>query len=304
MPIKPMAITIRAYDAQADEDRAVEFWAEVAQRDADIQPPSRAGWRAYVGRSSNRDGRDFAWAEDGGESVALLMSAREWDVPGEPRNFRIVVDPTRRRQGVATRLLRYVEEQDAGADVLLQASCRRSWEAGTQFLTHHGFHAVLEDLWMVADTDPNPGPVPSGIRLRAYVPGPSDDAAWVRLNAEGYEGGPEFTSISPEDIELMRSEDGFGLTFAQSEDSSVGFCHVDQYAGKHYINSLVVSPTQRGSGIGRALLRDAIAQLHRAGERRVRLTVFAHNAPALALYQSIGFAVEDVSSVYQKERGS
>ena len=157
---------------------------------------------------------------------------------------------------------------------------------------------------MVADTFPEAGPVPDEVRLRPCIPGPGDDAAWIRLNEEGYAGGPEFSALSPKDLELMRSESGFRLAFAQDDDAIVGLCHVDQYAQKHYINSLVVSPSHRGRGLGRALLCDAIATLRRAGEDRVRLTVFADNAPAVALYRSVGFTVEDVSSVYQKAAGS
>lgn len=52
----------------------------------------------------------------------------------------------------------------------------------------------------------------------------------------------------------------------------------------------VASPL-RGRGIAGALLRGALAQLAAAGARRCLLEVRCSNAPALALYRRLGFAV-------------
>ncbi len=48
----------------------------------------------------------------------------------------------------------------------------------------------------------------------------------------------------------------------------------------------------RGKGVGRALLTDALAWAPSAGITRVELYVYARNAPAIALYEKHGFAIE------------
>ncbi len=48
----------------------------------------------------------------------------------------------------------------------------------------------------------------------------------------------------------------------------------------------------RGKGVGRALMADAIAWAPTAGIKRIELYVYCRNAPAIALYEKFGFAVE------------
>ncbi|WP_225102298.1 GNAT family N-acetyltransferase [Streptomyces sp. CoH27] len=60
------------------------------------------------------------------------------------------------------------------------------------------------------------------------------------------------------------------------------------------IQGLAVADEARGQGIGRALIRAAVAQARGRGARRLSLRVLGHNAPARALYASEGFAVEGV----------
>ncbi|MEU3945068.1 GNAT family N-acetyltransferase [Streptomyces sp. NPDC029526] len=64
--------------------------------------------------------------------------------------------------------------------------------------------------------------------------------------------------------------------------------HVRQIAG------LAVAEDARGLGVGRALVRAAVAEARRQGARRITLRVLGHNAPARALYASEGFVVEGV----------
>ncbi|WP_406860523.1 GNAT family N-acetyltransferase [Streptomyces sp. HUAS MG47] len=60
------------------------------------------------------------------------------------------------------------------------------------------------------------------------------------------------------------------------------------------IQGLAVAPHARGRGVGRALLRAACDEARRQGARRITLRVLGHNAPARALYEAEGFAVEGV----------
>ncbi|OIJ65526.1 GNAT family N-acetyltransferase [Streptomyces mangrovisoli] len=60
------------------------------------------------------------------------------------------------------------------------------------------------------------------------------------------------------------------------------------------IQGLLVAPEARGHGVGRALVRAAVTEADRRGARRITLRVLGHNAPARALYEAEGFAVEGV----------
>lgn len=53
-------------------------------------------------------------------------------------------------------------------------------------------------------------------------------------------------------------------------------------------------PQYRGQGIGRRLAEKTIARAKRIGLERIELDVYASNKPAIALYKSLGFALEGV----------
>ena len=56
---------------------------------------------------------------------------------------------------------------------------------------------------------------------------------------------------------------------------------------------VAVAPAARGRGLGRALVAAAAAEARRLGLRRLRLNVYADNAPARRLYAALGFAEDD-----------
>ncbi|MGP2442579.1 GNAT family N-acetyltransferase [Streptomyces sp. JW3] len=60
------------------------------------------------------------------------------------------------------------------------------------------------------------------------------------------------------------------------------------------VHGLAVSEAARGHGIGRLLVRAAVAEARRLGARRLTLRVLGPNTPARGLYESEGFAVEGV----------
>ncbi|MDR7438833.1 MAG: GNAT family N-acetyltransferase [Armatimonadota bacterium] len=58
------------------------------------------------------------------------------------------------------------------------------------------------------------------------------------------------------------------------------------------IEAVAVLPQARGRGVGRALMRRALAEAWRVGKRRAALYVVEGNLPALRLYESLGFRAE------------
>src|SRR3954451_21497898 len=68
--------------------------------------------------------------------------------------------------------------------------------------------------------------------------------------------------------------------------------------GRGYISTLAVAVGERGRGLGRGLLLHALADLQRVGARGLTLGVEAENETALALYRSVGLAVEYEWRIY------
>lgn len=73
---------------------------------------------------------------------------------------------------------------------------------------------------------------------------------------------------------------------------SPGLCGyaITGFAGDHgYLQRLAVDPAQQGTGLGRALVADALAWLTDRGATGASVNTQEHNARALALYERLGF---------------
>jgi ribosomal protein S18 acetylase RimI-like enzyme len=66
-----------------------------------------------------------------------------------------------------------------------------------------------------------------------------------------------------------------------------------------YIYDIEVHEDHRGEGYGRATMLAAIEEARELGAETVGLHVFGHNAPARALYQSLGFVETNVSMSFE-----
>jgi ribosomal protein S18 acetylase RimI-like enzyme len=62
-----------------------------------------------------------------------------------------------------------------------------------------------------------------------------------------------------------------------------------------HIFLLYVAPNHRRRGLGSALMQQAEAWARARGDRKIGLQVFAHNAAAIALYQSLGYGVQSLT---------
>jgi [ribosomal protein S18]-alanine N-acetyltransferase len=76
---------------------------------------------------------------------------------------------------------------------------------------------------------------------------------------------------------------------ARRGDTLLGFALAACADADAEILSLAVVEAERGAGLGRKLLEATLAGLRKRGVERVHLEVRGSNAPALALYESLGF---------------
>ena len=266
-----------------------ELLTESARLDDTLLPISLGDWRAFVARSFNSAGRDFALAREEGCPVAVLMSAR-YEEHGAPlRNLRVIVHPHHRGRGIARRLMDYAEAQDPAQDVTRQASTMGTWEVADGLLRRRGFAVTTTSLWMQLDAaSPDPHP-PEGVRLRPA----RDAAAWCRVHNEAYANDPDFTPLTLEDCRAHRSETRFHLWLAERAGEVVGLCNTEELGGVSHVNSLACARAERGRGTGRAPLLSGLHTLRAEDAGPVRLNVLAENAPAVGLYASVGFRETD-----------
>ncbi len=143
----------------------------------------------------------------------------------------------------------------------------------------------------------------SAFRIRPAQPG--DAAALVAL-AEAVGGEPEGWLISDTGwrtvgeerryLRAVRRHPDAAVFVAVSERGVVGRLSVarDPHPASRHVADLglMVAEAERGRGIGRALLDEAVRWARASGVRKLELHVFPHNEPAIRLYERFGFVRE------------
>lgn len=299
VPPNPALAQIDRY-RRADAGAVARLLAECAARDPTLDPVSLEEWRAFTRESFNRGARDFCLARVGDRAVALLTSTLLTRQAPPVRHFRIVVHPDARRRGIGTLLLRRLEAQAPTHGVALQCNCSAGWSAGRQFLERFGFEIARRHLEMeLRDPRARPFRLPGGCVIRPLDGTASDDAEWLRLDHEGYADDPDAQQPTPKDLATRGMEHGFRLWLLERDGSAIGFLHATS-GSRARIHSLVVEPAFRGRGLGGALMLHAIEALRRDGAVALMLGVRTENAPAVELYERLGFAVVEETETWRR----
>jgi mycothiol synthase len=285
----------------ADAEAVAAFFASAHRADPAVEFVPVAAWRAFLSMPANRRGRDFRLAWVRGRVAGVLTSTLlDGTRHGRRRrHFRIVVHPDLRGRGVGAALLGALEGQPIPRPrPTLQTLVPGSWARARAFLGARGFREVHRDVEMRRGGGPVPAPdPPAGVAIRPLA-GAADEAAWIRIHDASYAGDFHFEPLSRAAIRAELRAPGAFAFVAASRGRPIGVVlgrdHGDDGAA---IQSLIVSPRSRRRGVGRALLRAALAAIRARGRRRTTLGVDARNARAIALYASEGFvpAREDVT---------
>ena len=140
---------------------------------------------------------------------------------------------------------------------------------------------------------------PDGVRLRPFVPGVDDDA-WLRVNNRAFAHDPDQGGWNAATLHGRTAEPWFdpaGLLLAEDDAGLAGFCWTrvhpaappaePERVGEIYV--IGVDPDRQGTGLGRALVVAGLASLAERGVEHGMLFVDTENAPALALYEALGF---------------
>jgi ribosomal protein S18 acetylase RimI-like enzyme len=134
---------------------------------------------------------------------------------------------------------------------------------------------------------------PSGFTVERYRSGEDDDAvhalvyvdaAWAEVPGHK-ERSPEGwrSRLTPAHLGWVARRDGRPAGWV------VGRVYED---GRGWIEQLAVARSERGLGLGRALLLHSLAELRSRGASSLALGVQAENGNAIGLYRDVGFVVE------------
>ncbi|HEY9356413.1 MAG TPA: mycothiol synthase [Arthrobacter sp.] len=222
--------------------------------------------------------------------------------------LEIAVHPTYRNQGVADRLVGALKTA-RGLDGL-KAWSHGNHEAAADLAARYGFGPVRE-LWKMrlatASAELPDAGLPDGVSLRAFVPG-QDEVAWLAANREAFAHHPEQGGMTRADLDARMAEDWFdpaGFLLAVDGSGRLLGYHWTKVHPRHGDHPAIgevyvvgVSPEAQGMGLGKALTVAGIRHLQNLGLHAVMLYVDADNAPAVRLYQRLGFTRWDMDVMY------
>ncbi|GIG23723.1 mycothiol acetyltransferase [Cellulomonas chitinilytica] len=217
----------------------------------------------------------------------------------------LVVDPSRRRTGIGSRLLgRLRSEAAVVPGRTLQVWAHGDLPAARAFAGDAGM-VVVRELWrMRLDlTSPRPErPLPQGVRVRPFVPG-QDEEAWRRVNSRAFAYHPEQGRMTSNDLRAREAEPWFdpaGFLLAEREGALLGSVWTkvhpsdegrdDGHAaavGEIYV--VGVDPDAQGLGLGGALTALGLDHLAARGLSSAILYTGAENTVAIRTYTRLGF---------------
>lgn len=90
---------------------------------------------------------------------------------------------------------------------------------------------------------------------------------------------------------------------AEWEGAFAGYADLWCIPGEGQLNNIAVLPLYRGRGIGRALLEALIAILRENAAEEMTLEVRSGNAPAIHLYEKLGFVTAGIRKGYYLDNG-
>ncbi|HEY3181962.1 MAG TPA: GNAT family N-acetyltransferase [Gaiellaceae bacterium] len=214
--------------------------------------------------------------------------------------------------------------QDAGTgDALLARVEERARERGFGWIAvtavpedeplyalvqRNGFALEREILRMWRPLDGElPEPAwPGGVAVRAYT---DDDGERVHaLLDAAYRGWDDgYVAMSHADwLKFMTDHDEFdpGVWFLVERDGELvaAALHWKESRARGWVKDIVVRDSERGRGLGKALLHHAFREYARRGVERVGLKVDSKNPTgAPQLYERVGFAIDRRYGIWRKD---
>ncbi|GAY09243.1 mycothiol synthase [Pseudonocardia sp. N23] len=255
----------------------------------------------------------------GGDGIVHVVAAADGVVAGYAQlatsgdgagTAELVVGPRHRRQGIGTALVAAVVARAGGP---LEVWAHGEHPGAARLAATHGLTKVRE-LWQMRRELDEPLPAaefPEGVRLRAFDPA-RDEAEFLRVNNAAFDWHPEQGGWGHEQVAQRETEAWFdpaGFLLAVEGDGAgerlLGYHWTKVHPagaegpaiGEVYV--LGVDPAAQGRRLGGALTIAGLEHLRSHGLDAVMLYVESDNAPAVAVYQRLGFTPWRVHSMYR-----
>ncbi len=304
---------------EAAEVRAVSALVEAATEADGVRPLSEHVMLHLRYGGDDRVRNVLAWAGDELAAYAHLDVTDQVEGP----SAEVVVAPGRRGHGVGRSLVEAVLAETP--DGRLRLWSRGGHPGAAALADRLGFEQSRE-LWQMRRSlfAPLPSPaLPPGVTVRPFVPG--DDDAWVRLNAAAFRDHPEQGGWTVDDLHRRIGEPWFdpaGFFLAERGDRLVGFHwtkvhggegtghahpegpHAHEGHGHAPIGEVYVvgvDPAEQGNGLGRALTLVGLVHLRQLGLPDAMLYVDADNAPAIRVYEALGFTRWETDVMFRRD---
>lgn len=243
----------------------------------------------------------------------------------EAATAEVVVDPSRRRQGVGTALTRALDDALVSDSVpASQGGTLQIWSHGdlesARGFAAHGGYSTGRELWQMrrslrpdAGSLP-PADLPAGFGSRHFVVG-QDEEAWLRVNARAFVSHPEQGRMTRHDLDRRIAEpwfDAVGLILVEDTRGPspvLAASHWTKIApaddplvppteGEVYV--VGVEPAYQGVGLGRAVTVLGLAHLRDKGMTAATLYVEGDNHAAVATYSRLDFVRFAVDIMYSR----
>ena len=145
--------------------------------------------------------------------------------------------------------------------------------------------------------------------IRPVSPGDVPSVVGLVHELAAYERAPEQCTLTEAELHsaLFRESPALFGHVATAGDDIVGcalwFLNFSTWRGVHgiYLEDLFVQPSQRGKGLGRALLAELAAECVRRGYARLEWAVLDWNEPAIGFYRSLGANPQDEWTTFRLE---
>ena len=228
----------------------------------------------------------------------------------------LVIHPAHRRHKLGLALVQALTAE--AGDRQLRLWAHGDLPAASRLAQSAGFERVRA-LWQMRrslQAQLDRPQIAEGITVRTFVIGRDEDE-WTALNRRAFATHPEQGAWTRADLDLREQEPWFnpeGFFLAERAGRLVGFHwtkihgqdgedseetgHAHQAIGEVYV--VGVDPTERGSGLGRALTLVGLRYLRSRGLFQVMLYVDESNTPAIRLYESLGFTHWDTDVMFAR----
>jgi len=317
----------------ADVSGLQQLLSDVTEADG-VRPLSEHVWLHVV--HGGDEGAEHLLVRDPGLSIVGYAHLDTTDQVEGP-SAELAVHPDFRQRGIGHHIVRQLLALSGGR-LRLWAHGENSAAARLAESLGFERHRVLWQMRRSLHSSIPEPQFPTGISVEPFVVGRDDDA-FLALNACAFADLPDQGSWELEDLRRRQGEDWFdpgGFLMAWHRDPAspntaptlAGF-HWTKIHGRHHhpgrqgsqghpqgsngpgdhdghshgvigeVYVLAVSPTWRGSGLGRALTLAGLHHLRRVGLDQVMLYVDAANVSAIRLYEGLGFVRWDTDVMFR-----